>query len=114
MDAAAGGTDGFGGADAQDTVSVATAIRVSGQRFADVGAASIPCAITAPAVALALQLQGVLYAGDARNPARDVLGSEQGIRRPCSGDFGGELAQATSMAALARHGPACPHGIRSA
>ena len=41
-----------------------------------------PRAIPTAAVALALQLHGVLYPGDAGNPARNLLSVKQFIRRP--------------------------------
>src|SRR5215469_2562742 len=83
IDGAAAGAVGFGGAEAQATVSVATAMRANGHRIAASGTTSIGSrAIPASPVALALQLHGVPYARHAGNPPGDALRGVQRIRRP--------------------------------
>src|SRR6516225_8560516 len=83
IDGAAAGAVADGGAEAQDTVSVATAMRASGHGIVALATTSIrSCAIAASPVALALELHGVPYTGDAGNPPCDALSSVQRIRRP--------------------------------
>src|ERR1700751_4818140 len=98
MDSAAEGTDGRGGAEEHDIVSVATAMSASDRGVASAGTTSIRSrAITASSVSLALELERVRNTGDARDPARDVHGTVYRIGRP---DVTGELRHAVIDADL--------------
>jgi len=76
IDSAADGTDGFGGAEEHDTVSVATAMSVGINGVIDLrfGCMLPRSAVSTAPIALALEFHGVLHAGDAGNLARDALG----------------------------------------